>query len=72
MKKKDSAYCSFCLRPKEDVRILIAGQEGHICENCVAQAQQMVDEELMQPVKRYKFALTNSMKPRSIKEFLDT
>lgn len=72
MKKKDTAYCSFCLRPKEDVRILIAGQEGHICENCVAQAQQMVDEELMQPVKRYKFALSNSMKPRSIKEFLDT
>lgn len=72
MKKKETTHCSFCLRPKDDVRILIAGQEGHICENCVAQAEQLVEEELHQPVKRYKFSLHNSMKPKSIKEFLDT
>ena len=28
--------------------ILIAGLEGHICENCVAQAQTIIDEELYQ------------------------
>ncbi len=72
MKKKETAHCSFCLRPKEDVKMLIAGQEGHICENCVSQAQTLVEEELHAPVKRYKFALSNSMKPRAIKEFLDT
>ncbi len=72
MKKKEATHCSFCLRPKEDVRILIAGSEGHICENCVEQAQQMVEEELHTPVKRYKFAMSTSMKPRAIKEFLDT
>ncbi len=73
MKKKESTtHCSFCLRAKEDVKILIAGQEGHICENCVAQAEQLVQDELNQPVKRYKFSLANSMKPKTIKEFLDT
>jgi len=72
MKKKETAHCSFCLRPKEDVKMLIAGQEGHICETCVTQAQQLVEDELLQPVKRYKFALANSMKPRAIKDFLDT
>ena len=72
MKKKETAHCSFCLRPKEEVKMLIAGQEGHICETCVSQAQTLVEEELHAPVKRYKFALANSMKPRAIKEFLDT
>ncbi len=72
MKKKEPSHCSFCLRPKEEVRMLIAGTEGHICENCVAQAQQMVEEELNAPVKRYKFNMSTSMKPRAIKEFLDT
>ena len=72
IKKKESTHCSFCLRAKEDVKILIAGQEGHICENCVAQAEQLVQDELNQPVKRYKFSLANSMKPKTIKEFLDT
>ncbi len=72
MKKKDPSHCSFCLRPKEDVRILIAGSEGHICETCIEQARQMVEDELHAPVKRYKFAMSSSMKPRSIKEFLDT
>ncbi len=72
MKKKEPSHCSFCLRPKEEVRILIAGTEGHICESCVEQARQMVEDELHAPVKRYKFAMSGSMKPRSIKEFLDT
>ncbi|MFZ1635597.1 MAG: ClpX C4-type zinc finger protein, partial [Chitinophagales bacterium] len=45
MKKKETAHCSFCLRPKEEVKMLIAGQEGHICETCVSQAQTLVEEE---------------------------
>ncbi len=72
MKKKDANHCSFCLRSKDEVKILIAGQEGHICENCVDQAQQLINEELNQPEKRYKFGLHTSIKPKMIKEFLDT
>ena len=42
--KRDKGYkCSFCGRNKEETMILIAGLEGHICENCVAQAQQIID-----------------------------
>ena len=72
MKKKDVNHCSFCLRSKDEVKILIAGQEGHICENCVDQAQQLINEELHQPDKRFKFSLHASMKPKNIKDFLDT
>lgn len=72
MKKKEGAHCSFCLRSKDEVMILIAGQEGHICENCIAQAQQLVDEELNQGERKFKFSLHNTMKPKAIKEFLDS
>lgn len=51
--------------------ILIAGIEGHICENCVSQAQQIIDEELNQDENKFKFNMPNLIKPASIKEFLD-
>ena len=43
MKKVDR--CSFCGREKKDVQLLIAGMEGHICENCIEQAHSIVEEE---------------------------
>ena len=45
MSKKNQNKCSFCGKPKEEVKILIAGLDGHICENCVAQAKTILDEE---------------------------
>lgn len=42
MKKNN---CSFCGRHKEEVLILIAGQQGFICENCVGEAQKIIDQE---------------------------
>ncbi|MFN0275338.1 MAG: ATP-dependent Clp protease ATP-binding subunit ClpX [Chitinophagales bacterium] len=71
MKKKETPHCSFCLREKDDVSILIAGQEGHICENCIGQAQQLMEEELNQGQKKFKFTLQASMKPKAIKDYLD-
>ncbi len=71
MKRKQQSKCSFCGRDKDEVLILIAGIDGHICENCVAQAQQIIDEELYQQDNSYKFTLPNSLKPASIKDFLD-
>jgi len=70
-KKKDDFSCSFCGRRKDEALILIAGIEGHICENCVGQAQSIIDEELYQQEKRFKFALPAKLKPKKIKEFLD-
>jgi len=65
-------HCSFCGRSRDDVEILIAGQEGHICENCVEHAQEIIEQELN--LKRH---LNNSgyslnvKKPMEIKAFLD-
>jgi len=70
-KKKDEFNCSFCGKRKDETLILIAGIEGHICDNCVGQAQQIIDEELYQQDKKFKFALPALLKPKKIKEFLD-
>lgn len=70
-RRKETYTCSFCGRGKEETLILIAGLEGHICEGCVAQAQQIIDEELYQQDKKFMFNLPKMLKPISIKDFLD-
>ncbi|MEO6611979.1 MAG: ATP-dependent Clp protease ATP-binding subunit ClpX [Chitinophagaceae bacterium] len=69
---KNPLHCSFCGRSRDEVKILIAGQDGHICENCVEHAREIIDQELM--VKDEKgnstFKLTVK-KPMEIKKFLD-
>ena len=72
MAKQTNLHCSFCARSREEVKILIAGQEGHICENCVEHAQEIIGQELQtrdeQLTTQYKF---NIRKPVEIKQFLD-
>ena len=43
---KNTLHCSFCGRSRDEVKILIAGQDGHICENCVEHAREIIDQEL--------------------------
>ena len=70
--KKDKGYkCSFCGRNKEETMILIAGIDGHICENCVGQAQQIIEEELYQQDQKQSFNLPRSIKPQDIFKFLE-
>ncbi len=72
MAKQSSLHCSFCGRSRDEVKILIAGQEGHICENCVEHAQEIIAQELQvkqeQQTAQYRFTIR---KPLEIKEFLD-
>ncbi len=70
MKKEMEPSCSFCGKKKE-TQILISGIEGHICENCVSQAQQIIDEELFQKNRKFQFSLPSAVKPKDIKKFLD-
>src|SRR6195952_368197 len=70
---KNPLHCSFCGRNRDEVKILIAGQEGHICENCVEHAREIIDQELMvrtdAPAPSH-FKL-NVKKPVEVKKFLD-
>jgi len=69
---KNPLHCSFCGRNRDEVKILIAGQEGHICENCVEHAREIIEQELMTKDERIpsSFKLTVK-KPVEIKKFLD-
>src|SRR5690242_4433302 len=69
--KETTVYCSFCKRSKDEVKILIAGEEGHICENCVAHAQEIIEHELaLTPARSASFTPTVA-KPLEINKFLD-
>src|SRR3954470_5350559 len=69
---KNPLHCSFCGRNRDEVKILIAGQEGHICENCVEHAREIIEQELMvrdeKTPSSYKLTVK---KPVEIKKFLD-
>jgi ATP-dependent Clp protease ATP-binding subunit ClpX len=70
---KNTLHCSFCGRNRDEVKILIAGQEGHICENCVEHAQEIIQQELMireDSAGSSSFKLTVK-KPAEIKRILD-
>ena len=72
--KNKGQKCSFCGRDKKDTLLLIAGVEGHICEACVEQAYEIVDEELGSKDKKksnYNFKLPSDVTPHKIKVFLD-
>ena len=69
---KNPLHCSFCGRNRDEVKILIAGQEGHICENCVEHAREIIEQELMtKDEKTYSSFKLTVKKPIEIKRFLD-
>ncbi|HRN72317.1 MAG TPA: ATP-dependent Clp protease ATP-binding subunit ClpX [Ginsengibacter sp.] len=74
MAKQQPLHCSFCGRSRDEVQILIAGQEGHICENCVEHAREIVLQELPQLSEKNSgnsnFKLSVK-KPMEIKKYLD-
>ena len=66
--------CNFCGRNENEVRLLITGINGYICEDCVQQAYLIVKDNLAdkeQPKDNGSFKLKKIPKPKEIKEYLD-
>jgi len=67
--------CSFCGRTDRDVRLLITGLNGYICEDCAEQAYRIVQENLNAPGSKKKKTKGQDEKkipkPREIKDYLD-
>ncbi len=65
--------CSFCGRGENEVKLLITGVDGYICENCAQQAYEIVESTgvMHQQNAGEKFALKKVPKPMEIKEYLD-
>ncbi|MBN2221956.1 MAG: ATP-dependent Clp protease ATP-binding subunit ClpX, partial [Vallitaleaceae bacterium] len=66
---KKSIRCSFCHKPQEQVRKLIAGPNVYICDECIQLCNEIVEEEFSQIEQTID--LTNLPKPMEIKAFLD-
>ena len=67
-------YCSFCGRSDKEVKLLITGLNGFICDDCVQQAYNIVQESgiLGNEEKKGKpFKLKKVPKPKEIKDYLD-
>ena len=65
--------CNFCGRSEREVKLLITGINGYICEDCAKQAYQIVKEsglENNQAQKAYQPG-TKVPKPTEIKDYLD-
>lgn len=74
MAKQPVLHCSFCGRNRDEVKILIAGQDGHICENCVEHAEEIIAQELGSGTETKAAATAGKLtvrKPIEIKKFLD-
>ena len=65
--------CSFCGRGENEVKLLITGVDGYICENCAQQAYEIVESTgvMHQQDAGEKYALKKIPKPMEIKEYLD-
>ena len=64
--------CSFCGRNEKQVRLLITGMNGFICDECVQQAYLILQREDYESEKSKKpFKLKKVPKPKEIKEYLD-
>ncbi len=60
--------CSFCGKPQDQVRRLIAGPNVYICNECIELCQEIIEEEF---VESYDYDLDEVPKPSKIKDTLD-
>ncbi len=71
--------CSFCGRKKTDVELLLSGSDGHICNNCIEQGYDLIQQELYgvntqakkSTKKKSNTPSFNIKPPVDLKNFLD-
>mgnify|MGYP004652895183 CR=1 FL=1 len=72
--------CNFCGRPEKDAELLITGQNGYICSDCVRQCYEILksmnlelapEARLNKKDGQHHFNLKQVPKPTEIKQYLD-
>jgi ATP-dependent Clp protease ATP-binding subunit ClpX len=67
---EDRLSCSFCGVSKIQTKILVAGEDAHICDQCIEQAYSILSLQ-NQPEEDNKLDNFSHLNPKSIKQFLD-
>lgn len=74
-RRKTKKTCCFCGRAENEVRLLITGIDGFICDDCVMQAYNILETAgvINSPKEKdkQKFELKEVPTPHEIKEYLD-
>lgn len=70
-KNSKDITCSFCGAKKQDIQMLVAGIDAQICDKCIAQAVQIVEEEQKVSKTKVTKAAAKLLKPMEIKTHLD-
>ncbi len=73
-RRKSTKVCSFCGRDESQVKLLITGMDGFICDDCVVQAYEILKETGVMSGSKAKggdFELKEVPKPHEIKAYLD-
>lgn len=65
---KGNLKCSFCGKPQEQVRKLVAGPGVYICDECIELCNEIIEEEFAEEVD---LDITDIPKPKEIKDILD-
>ncbi len=60
--------CSFCGKPQDQVRRLIAGPNVYICNECIELCQEIIEEEF---IENYEYDSGDVPTPANIKDTLD-
>lgn len=71
MAKQKVDQCSFCLRTKDQVQLLITGRDANICNICAKEASEIALEEVKVASKKEALKQLELLKPKMIKSHLD-
>ena len=68
-----NVYCSFCGKPQENVRKMVAGPGVYICDECITLCNAVLEEEgILDDEEKYTLADNEKTpSPKEIKAFLD-
>ena len=66
----ENLSCSFCGISKVQTKILVAGEDAHICDQCIEQANGIILQESKEE-KSTESKESELLKPQQIKSFLD-
>jgi ATP-dependent Clp protease ATP-binding subunit ClpX len=70
-KQIKESRCSFCGSSKQDTLMLIEGLDAYICDKCVVQANQLVQQEFGNSKTKNVEASLKLLKPLEIKQHID-
>lgn len=69
--REQQIKCSFCGATKQESLMLVAGLDAHICDKCIAQANEILTSEGKSRKSKASAASFHLLKPIEIKSFLD-